>query len=102
MSSRPTGPTLSSEALDPRRRRCLYRAWHRGTREMDLVMGPFADAHLPDLTDAELDEFEELIETPDRDLFSWLTGELPTPEAYDRPVWRRLAQFHTHLKPSNF
>ena len=41
-----TGSQKSSEGLDPRRRRLLFRAWHRGSREMDLIMGPFADAWL--------------------------------------------------------
>ena len=53
-----TGTNLSSEGLDPRQRRLLFRCWHRGIREMDLVLGGFADAHLASLTEAELDELE--------------------------------------------
>jgi len=53
-----TGTTLSSEGLDPRRRRLLFRCWHRGIREMDLVLGRFADAQLASLADRELDELE--------------------------------------------
>jgi antitoxin CptB len=88
-----------SEDLDPRRRRALFRAWHRGTREMDLLMGRFADANLASLSDGDLDVFELLMEAPDRDVFSWLTGELPTPGNYDTPLFRRLAAFHTHAAP---
>ena len=59
-----SGSTLSSEGLDERRRRLLFRAWHRGMREMDLIIGRFADAHIATLSDAELDEFERLLDVP--------------------------------------
>jgi antitoxin CptB len=89
-----TGTTLSSDALSPRRRRLLYRAWHRGTREMDLVMGRFADAELTTMADAEVAEFEQLIEVPDPDLFAWLSDREPAPPNYDTPLFRRLAAYH--------
>ena len=62
-----TGSQRSSAGLDARRRRILFRSWHRGIREMDLIMGQFADAHIGELTEAELDVYEQLIEVPDRD-----------------------------------
>jgi antitoxin CptB len=94
-----SGSTRSSEGLDPRRRKILFRAWHRGMREMDLIMGRFADAQIGALTDAELDEFERLIEVLDRDLLSWVTGEAQVPENYDSDVFRQLKAFHQHDKP---
>lgn len=94
-----SGTTRSSADLDPRRRRTLYRAWHRGIREMDLIMGRFADAEIGTLSEEELSEFEALIEVPDRDLFRWLTGEIETPANYDGPVWQRLRAFHRHDAP---
>jgi antitoxin CptB len=94
-----TGTTRSSADLDPRRRKILFRSWHRGIREMDLIMGQFADAHIGDLTDAELDVYEALIEVPDRDLFAWLTDAAETPENYDTPVFRKVKAFHTHFAP---
>ena len=94
-----SGSTRSSADLDPRRRKILFRAWHRGMREMDLIMGRFADAQIGNLTDAELDEFERLIEVLDRDLLSWVTGEAEVPENYDSDVFRRLKAFHQHDKP---
>ena len=60
-----TGTTRSSEGLDERRRRLLFRAWHRGMREMDLILGRFADANIDRLADRELDEFECLMDLPD-------------------------------------
>ena len=94
-----TGSRRSSADLDPRRRKILFRAWHRGIREMDLLMGQFADAEIGTLTDAELDDFEALIEVPDRDLFSWMTGAETAPSNYDTALFRRLKAFHTHSGP---
>ena len=67
-----TGSTRSSGGLDDRRKRLLFRCWHRGTREMDLILGRFADAEIAGLTDAELAELERLIEVPDPDLYAAL------------------------------
>ena len=94
-----SGSSRTSADLDPRRRKILFRAWHRGMRETDLIMGRFADAEIGTLSDAELDEFEQLIEVLDRDLLSWITGEADVPENYDTAVFRRLKAFHNHSKP---
>jgi antitoxin CptB len=94
-----SGTTRTSADFDPRRRRTLFRAWHRGIREMDLIMGRFADAEIGALSEDELALFEALIEVPDRDLFRWLTGEDPVPENYDTGVYRRLKAFHRHDAP---
>ncbi|MGX9392948.1 FAD assembly factor SdhE [Nitrobacteraceae bacterium UC4446_H13] len=76
-----TGTTRSSHGLDDRRKRLLYRCWHRGTREMDLILGRFADAHVGALDDAGLDELERLIATSDPDLYAALTGgREPSPD----------------------
>lgn len=94
-----SGTTRSSAGLDVRRRQILYRAWHRGMREMDLIMGRFADAEIEGLSEEEVAEFERLIEVVDRDLLAWITGEAETPENYDTPLFRRLKSFHTHTSP---
>lgn len=89
-----TGTTRSSEGLDERRRRLLYRSWHRGMREMDLIMGRFADAGIADMTDAELREFEQLSDAPDPDLYAWVCGAEPVPRQFDTGVFRKLRAFH--------
>jgi antitoxin CptB len=89
-----TGTQRSSADLDVRRRRLLYRLWHRGTREMDLVMGRFADAAIGVLTPEELGELERLAEVPDPELYDWLTGACPVPASYDVAVFRRLRAFY--------
>jgi len=88
-----TGSTRSSDGLDIRRKRLLFRCWHRGTREMDLILGRFADAEIADLTDDELDELEGLIELPDPDLYAALTGDRPIAPEYAGALFDRLKRF---------
>jgi antitoxin CptB len=83
-----------SEKLELRCRKLKFRAWHRGTREMDFVLGRFADAALADLGEAEITQLEALMEVPDSDLFVWISGQAPVPANYDTPVFRRLCAFH--------
>lgn len=85
----------SSEGLDVRRRKLLFRAWRRGVREMDLIIGRFADAHIGVLDEAALDDFERLIEVPNAELYAWVTGEVQAPAAHDCAVLRQLISFHT-------
>src|SRR5215471_12136557 len=89
-----TGTARSSEGLDVRRRKLLFRSWHRGMREMDLIMGRFADATVTQLTQDELAEFEQLMEVPDRELLAWITGEADVPPDYDTALFRRLREFN--------
>ena len=88
-----SGTTRSSEGLDHRRRKLLFRSWHRGTREMDLIMGRFADAMIEQLAEEEIAEFEQLIEAPDPELLAWITGEAHVPPDYDTALFRRLRDF---------
>jgi antitoxin CptB len=84
----------SSEGLDVRRKRLLFRAWRRGVRETDLIVGRFADAYIDDLDEAGLDQFEKLIEAPNAELFDWVTGAQDVPPLYDTAVLAKLRTFH--------
>ena len=75
-----------SDRFDSRRRRALYRAWHRGTREMDLLLGRFADAHMETLSDRDLADFEALLDFSDDDLFGWIVRRAPVPEKFATSV----------------
>jgi antitoxin CptB len=75
--------TAAGEDLPMRRRRLRYRAWHRGTKEMDLVLGPFCDAHLPLYGTPELDRLETLMDEEDTDLLKWVMGQEPVPPDTD-------------------
>ena len=88
-----TGTTRSSGGLDDRRKRLLFRCWHRGTREMDLILGRFADTTLASLTDDELNQLEHLIEVPDPDLYAALTGNAPLALQFAGPLFDRIKSF---------
>lgn len=88
-----TGTTRSSADLDPRRRRILVRAWRRGIREMDLMLGGFADNELAGMSERELDELERLMDEADADILNWITGESPVPQAFDTPLFARIAAY---------
>src|ERR1700730_2335983 len=79
-----------------RRRRILYRSWKRGMREMDLILGRFANAEIANLCESELDDYEPLLEAQDHDIFSWITGEAKPSAIYDTPVFRKILAFHSH------
>jgi antitoxin CptB len=92
-----TGSQRSSEGLDGRRRKLLFRAWHRGTREMDLIMGRFADAFIATLDEAELVSLEKLMEIPDSDLYAWVSGGTAVPVDVDSSLFRRLRDFNRRI-----
>jgi antitoxin CptB len=91
-----SGSQISSEGLDVRRRRLLVRAWRRGMREMDLVLGRFADARLAGLTEEELSEFEKLLDIPDQQMFAWVNGTETAPPEVDTALFRKIREFHPH------
>ena len=78
---------------DPRRKKLKLRAWRRGFREADLILGPFADKHVPDFTEAELDWFEALLNVPDQDLYGWILEREATPAEFDGPLMQTLKAF---------
>ncbi len=89
-----TGTGISSDRLDGRRKRLLFRSWHRGIREMDLVLGRFADTHIATLSDGELDEYERWLEVPDQKIYAWVNGADAVPPEFDTVLFRRLRNFH--------
>ena len=86
-------PTPHDGPLDIRRKRLLFRAWHRGTREADLILGSFAEAHLAEFDDTQLGRFEALLEVSDAELFDWINGRAAPPPGHDHEVTRLLLDF---------
>ncbi|GJL95915.1 MAG: hypothetical protein DHS20C05_23200 [Hyphococcus sp.] len=82
-----------TSSLDDRRKKLLYQATYRGFKEADLLIGGFAKAHLANLTDSELDEFEALLHLNDHDLYNWATGKVERPDDIDGPVFKKLQAF---------
>ena len=73
-----------------RRKQLIYRANHRGIKEMDIILGGFAGRHVMGLDAESLDLFEAIMAEADRDLLSWFTGEQPLPDHVDRPLFDRI------------
>ncbi len=92
-----SGSVRSSEGLDDRRKRLLFRCWHRGTREMDMILGGFADTNIATLSDAEVADLERLIELPDPDLYAAFSGGAPLASEYSGGIFARIKQ----SKPSS-
>ena len=83
-----------SETPDIRRKRLLFRSWHRGMREADLLLGPFAERQLPSMSDGDLDRFEALLEERDDALVAWISGLAEPPAAQDGALLRQIRDFH--------
>lgn len=83
-----------SEPLEIRRKRLRFRCWHRGTKELDLMVGRFADAHLADLDVEQIDRLEALLEVPEPLLNDWIVGRRVPDPAYDHDVMRLLRDFN--------
>ncbi len=76
--------------LEARRRRAIWRAGHRGMKELDLTLGAFASREVPLMTEQQLAAFEDLIDVnEDNDLYQWLIGTAPVPAAVETDMLRR-------------
>lgn len=82
----------TAESPDTRLRRLRMRSWRRGMKEMDLILGGFADTHLADLSVAELDDHENLMNQPDPEIYSWISGSMPTPPEFSGAIERIIAK----------
>ncbi len=81
------------ENLSIRRKRLAFRAWHRGTKELDLLIGGFADRHLSHMSADQLDRFEAMLEVPEPLMYRWATGQEAPPVDYDHDVMKLLLEF---------
>jgi antitoxin CptB len=73
-------------------KKLIYQSWHRGTRENDLLLGPFAEVVLPTLSAGDLKIYQDMLQHDDNDLFAWITGQKPIPE--NEPMVCRIQDFH--------
>jgi len=80
----------------------LFRCWHRGTQESDLILGSFAETHLADFDDSQLDRLEALLDCTDPDLFDWIIGGFAPPREYDHDVMRLLQRFARRGNMTNY
>ena len=85
--------TPNAQDVDPRLKKLKFRAWRRGIREADLILGPFADNHLHELNPQQLDDLEVLLDQPDQQLYAWIIGREKTPAAFDTEVMGLIKSF---------
>ena len=83
-------PSVTDPLDEPRRRRILFRATHRGTYENDILIGHYVRRHLAAFTLEELDALEAVMEHPDATLADWLMGRVPVPPEADTPMFRAI------------
>jgi antitoxin CptB len=84
----------SDEVLSARLRKLSFRAWRRGFKEADIILGNFADDYLEQLTPEQLDIFEILLEVPDQDLYGWIIERKPTPPEYKSEIMNLLNTYY--------
>lgn len=82
---------------DTRLKRLKFRAWRRGFREADLILGPFTDKFGPGFTPAQLDELEALLENADQDLYEWIVEKIPAPIEAEGEILNQLRLFRDEV-----
>lgn len=85
---------MSAPEGEATRKRLKMRSWRRGTKEMDMILGPYADERLAGMDEAALEQFEALLDENDQDLYQWVTGQGTVPE----PIALLLADIAEHAR----
>ena len=75
-----------SDPIEAKRKRLIFRSWHRGTKEMDLIMGSFADEHVPNFNETELEQYDQVLFENDPDLYNWISGRETKPVEKENPI----------------
>jgi len=83
--------------MDDRRKKLRFRAWRRGFRELDLILGPFADAELEHLNDPALEAFERLLDAPDQEVYAWVTEAADPPPDFNTPTLAQIRTFRYQM-----
>ena len=83
--------------MDDRRKKLKFRAWRRGFREIDLILGGFADRHIAALEETAVNDFERLLDAPDQEVYEWVTEQAPAPRDHDTPVLASIRAFRFEL-----
>ncbi len=82
------GVVTPDETPEARLKRLKIRAWRRGIKEMDLILGPYADANLASMSAEEVEEFDALLKENDQDLYQWVSGQAAPPAEFAALVTR--------------
>ncbi len=84
---------MDSDLHNNRLKKLKFRASHRGFVEADLILGPFAEQRVAEMSPEVLDEFEHLLDQPDQDLYGWIVGLKPVPPAFDTALMAEVRAF---------
>ncbi|MBP7758966.1 MAG: succinate dehydrogenase assembly factor 2 [Alphaproteobacteria bacterium] len=84
--------------LEIRRKRLIFRSWHRGTKEMDLILGTFANTHVPFFSESELESYERILGCNDPDLYDWISGKTEPPANMIDDVFKKIRTRHAITK----
>ena len=82
-----------SEDIETAKKRLIFRSWHRGTREIDLMLGGFADAHLPGFNGEQVAAYDRFLKNNDPDIYNWITGQEPAPPDEDAGLMQLMLRF---------
>ena len=83
----------AEDNISIKRKRLIFRSWHRGTQEIDLLLGKFAEAHIPQFDAQQLTAYDRFLNNSDPDIFNWITGQEPVPPAEDNDVVALMLNF---------
>lgn len=86
--------TDQDKRVENLRKKLIFRSWHRGTREIDLLLGRFADAHVPQFNAQDLQDYEDLLKNNDPDLYNWITGKEEPPANIMSDVLKKIMTHH--------
>ncbi len=86
---------MTLETIDKKRKRLIFRSWHRGTREMDIIMGSFADNHIAKFSEQQLDTYNEILSVPDPDIYNWICEREQPPANMRSDVLTMLLNYDT-------
>jgi len=84
---------MPEDNISIKRKQLIFRSWHRGAKEIDLMLGKFADAHIPQFDARQLAAYERFLKNSDPDIFNWMTGQEPVPPSEDNDVVSLLREF---------
>lgn len=84
---------MTEETLENKRKRLVFRSWHRGTKEMDQILGSFANKYIPVFSESELDAYEELLENSDPEMYDWICGRVDVPANKNSDILEKLLSY---------
>ncbi|MBY0462701.1 MAG: succinate dehydrogenase assembly factor 2 [Alphaproteobacteria bacterium] len=84
-----------SDYLKNKIKKLSYQSWHRGTRELDLVLGEFSDKYLSTFSEKELDEYALILKENDLELWEWISGRIPVPCNSTTSILQKICKFYS-------